>query len=41
MGDLRKLAQAEAQAEKVGGHLAAVVVPVKSSEVGSREDRAR
>ena len=41
MGELRKLARAEAEAEKVGGHLAAVEVSGTVSKSGSGEGRAR
>jgi hypothetical protein len=41
MGELRKLAKAEAEAEKVGGHLAAVEVPGNASKSRNREGRAR
>jgi hypothetical protein len=41
MGELRKLARAEAEAEKVGGHLAAVQVSPSISKSGTREGRAQ
>jgi uncharacterized protein (TIRG00374 family) len=41
MGELRKLARAEAEAEKVGEHLAAVQVSPNISKSGSSEGRAR